>query len=66
MKLLRRHWFQIFISGLVLLFLVELALLATGDPNYVPSAILLGAFPVPVTFTTCLYERLPTDLCGSI
>jgi protease PrsW len=59
MKLLRRHWFQIFVSGLVLLFLVERTLVATGDPNYVPSAILLGAFLVPVTLTTYLYERLP-------
>jgi protease PrsW len=58
-KLLRRRWFQIFVSGLVLLFLVERTLVATGDPNYVPSAILLGAFLVPVTFTTYLYERLP-------
>jgi protease PrsW len=59
MRLLRRNWFQIFVSGLILLFLVERTLVATGDPNYVPSAILLGAFLVPVTFTTYLYERLP-------
>jgi len=59
MKLLRRHWLQIFLSGLILLLLVELALVLTGDPIYVPSAILLGAFLVPVTFTTYLYERLP-------
>jgi RsiW-degrading membrane proteinase PrsW (M82 family) len=56
---LRRRWFQIFISGLVLLYLVERTLLATSDPNYVPSVILLGAFLVPVTFVTYLYERLP-------
>ena len=59
LQLLRRRWLQIFVSGLVLLFLVERTLVATGDPNYVPSAILLGAFLVPVTFTTYLYERLP-------
>jgi RsiW-degrading membrane proteinase PrsW (M82 family) len=59
LRFLRRRWFQIFVSGLVLLFLVERTLVATGDPNYVPSAILLGAFLVPVTFTTYLYERLP-------
>jgi protease PrsW len=59
MEILRRRWFQIFISGVLLLFLVELTLVATGDPNYVPSAILLGAFLVPVTFVTYLYERLP-------
>jgi RsiW-degrading membrane proteinase PrsW (M82 family) len=55
----RRHWFQIFVSGLLLLFLVERSLVATGDPIYIPSAILLGAFLVPVTFATYLYERLP-------
>jgi RsiW-degrading membrane proteinase PrsW (M82 family) len=59
LRLLRRYWLQIFASGLFLLFLVERTLVATGDPNYVPSAILLGAFLVPVTFTTYLYERLP-------
>ena len=42
-----------------MLFLVERTLVATGDPNYIPSAILLGAFLVPVTFTAYLYERLP-------
>jgi protease PrsW len=59
MNLLRRHWFQILVSGLLLLLLVELALVLTGDPIYVPSALLLGAFLVPVTFTAYLYERLP-------
>jgi protease PrsW len=58
--LLRSRWLQILLSGLVLLFLVERTVVATGDPNYVPSAILLGAFLVPVTFTTYLYERLPS------
>jgi protease PrsW len=59
LRFLRRHWLQIFVSGLVLLFLVERTLVATANPNFVPSAILLGAFLVPVTFTTYLYERLP-------
>jgi RsiW-degrading membrane proteinase PrsW (M82 family) len=56
---LRRRWFQIFVSGLILLYLVERTLVATANPNYVPSVILLGAFLVPVTFVTYLYERLP-------
>jgi RsiW-degrading membrane proteinase PrsW (M82 family) len=59
MGLLRRRWLQLFASGLVLLFLVERTLVATGNPNYVPSVILLGAFLVPLTFLTYLYERLP-------
>jgi protease PrsW len=58
--LLRHRWLQLLLSGLVLLFLVERTLVATSDPNYVPSAILLGAFLVPVTFVTYLYERLPS------
>jgi len=50
---------RVFLSGLVLLILVERALVSTGNPDYVPSVILLGAFLVPVTFTTYLYGRLP-------
>ena len=60
MGLLRRRWLQILLSGLVLLFLVERTLVATCSPNYVPQRILLGAFLVPITFVTYLYERLPS------
>jgi RsiW-degrading membrane proteinase PrsW (M82 family) len=59
MKILRRRWFQILVGGLVLLYLLERTLLATHSLNYVPSVLLLGAFLVPVTFVTYLYERLP-------
>jgi RsiW-degrading membrane proteinase PrsW (M82 family) len=59
MGVLRWRWFQIFTSGLILLYLVERTLVATSNPNYVPSVILLGSFLVPVTFVTYLYERLP-------
>jgi RsiW-degrading membrane proteinase PrsW (M82 family) len=57
-RVLRRRWLQIFIGGLILLYLVELTLVATSNPIYVPT-ILLGAFLVPVTFLAYLYERLP-------
>jgi protease PrsW len=60
MGLLRRRWLQILLSGLVLLLLVERTLIVTSSLNYVPSVILLGAFLVPITFTTYLYERLPS------
>lgn len=59
MGILRRRWLQILLSGLILLYLVERTLVATHNPNYIPSAILLGAFLVPVAFTAYLYERLP-------
>jgi RsiW-degrading membrane proteinase PrsW (M82 family) len=57
---LRRRWLQVLVSGLVLLFFVERTLVATSNPNYVPSVILLGAFLVPISFVTYLYERLPS------
>ena len=60
MRILRHRWFQTFVSGLILLFLVERTFVATSNPNYIPSVILLGAFLVPVTFLAYLYERLPT------
>ena len=59
MRVLRHTWLQIFVGGLVLLYLLERTLLATQSLNYVPSVLLLGAFLVPVTFVTYLYERLP-------
>lgn len=59
MGFLGRRWFQIFVGGLVLLYLVERALLSTQDPTYIPSVLLLGAFLVPVVFVVYLYERLP-------
>src|SRR5215212_6682211 len=59
-SLLKRRWLQMLLSGFVLLVLVERTLIATSNPNYAPSVILLGAFLVPVTFVTYLYERLPS------
>lgn len=56
MGLLRRGWLRVFVGGLVLLFLVERTLVATSNPNFFPSVILLGAFLVPVTVLAYLYE----------
>ena len=64
MGLLRRRWLQILLSGIVLLVLVERALIATSNPIYAPSTILLGAFLVPITFVTYLYERLQSWRIG--
>jgi protease PrsW len=59
-NVLRRGWVQIFVGGLIMLCLVEWALVATGNPNYISSVIVLGAFLVPVTFVSYLLERLPS------
>ena len=45
-------------GGLTSLVLVEGALVATGNPNYVPSVIVPGVFLVPVTLVSYLYVRL--------
>lgn len=54
-----RTWFVLFISGIVLLAATDLAFLATSDPNYLPTVILLGASLVPVTFVVFIYQRVP-------
>jgi protease PrsW len=59
LRILRRRWVRTFAAGLVLLYLTEKVVVTTGNPNFVPSVILLGAFLVPVVFITYLYERLP-------
>jgi hypothetical protein len=61
--LLRRRWLQILLSGIVLLILVERTLIATSDPNYAPSVILLGAFLVPVTFVTYSTSSCRVGMC---
>jgi len=57
----RSGWFRLFLGGLALLLLVMWALASTGDPIYVPSVLLLGAFLVPVTLVAYLYERTPVS-----
>ena len=49
-RLLGQRWFQILGIGAALFFGSEQALKATGNPNFVPTVILLGAFVVPAAF----------------
>jgi hypothetical protein len=56
---LGRRWFQLFVSWLVLLYLVERVLVETRNPNFVPSALLLGAFLVPVIRRICREFPIP-------
>ena len=57
MKLPQR-WGQILVTGAVLFVASEQALRLTGNPNFFPTVILLGAFVVPVTFVTYFYEHV--------
>ncbi|MDO8567700.1 MAG: PrsW family intramembrane metalloprotease [Dehalococcoidales bacterium] len=55
----RQSWFLVLVSGLVLLVAADWALVATSNPNYLPTVILIGAFLVPVTFVVYTYGRVP-------
>lgn len=55
----RGRWWQLLLVGFVVLYGLERALIRTGNLNLVPSVILIGAFLVPTSFVTYLYERLP-------
>ncbi len=54
----RRHaWIAVLVVGVALFIAVERTLVATQNPNFVPSAILLGAAIVPAAFLTFVYGR---------
>jgi RsiW-degrading membrane proteinase PrsW (M82 family) len=57
-KLHRQRWFQLLMGGIILFIITEQSLRFTGNPNYFPTVILLGAFVVPVTFVTYFYEHV--------
>lgn len=55
-----RPWARIFVSGLVLWVLTVVVTFATGNPNLVPTLVLLGSFLVPVTFVFWAFARRDT------
>jgi RsiW-degrading membrane proteinase PrsW (M82 family) len=55
----KRGWFLVFIVGLALFFVAEEVLLVTANPHFIPTVILLGAFLVPLTFVTFIFEYEP-------
>jgi RsiW-degrading membrane proteinase PrsW (M82 family) len=54
---LRHAWLAVLVVGVGLFLAVERTLVATDNPNFVPSAILLGAAVVPAAFLTFVYGR---------
>src|SRR2546430_11957656 len=56
----RRPWLCIFASGLMLWVLTVVVTFITGNPNLVPTLVLLGSFLVPVTFVFWAFERRDT------
>jgi RsiW-degrading membrane proteinase PrsW (M82 family) len=53
----RFGWLVVLIAGVVLFEVVRRALRDTGNPNFVPSLILLGAAVMPATFVAFVYAR---------
>jgi protease PrsW len=53
----RRPWVRLFVTGLVLWLLTVVVTFATGNPNLVPTLVLLGSFLVPVTFVVWAFGR---------
>ncbi|HLH72815.1 MAG TPA: PrsW family glutamic-type intramembrane protease [Chloroflexota bacterium] len=56
LPLWRRTWWRVLIIGLILYGILAHLLASSGNPNLVPTVILLGAFLVPVTYVIYLYE----------
>jgi RsiW-degrading membrane proteinase PrsW (M82 family) len=56
----RRPWLRILLVGLALWVATVVVIFLTGNPNLVPTLVLLGSFLVPVTFVTWAFERRET------
>jgi RsiW-degrading membrane proteinase PrsW (M82 family) len=53
----RRTWLRVFLTGLALWILTVVITLLTGNPNLVPTLVLLGSFLVPVSFVLWAFGR---------
>src|ERR687886_976248 len=53
----RRTWLRMFLTGLVLWILTVVVTFVTGNPNLVPTLVLLGSFLVPVSFVVWAFGR---------
>lgn len=56
LRAFRQGWLQILAVGITLFAVTSLVLRATGNPNLLPTVILLGALVVPVTFVVYFYQ----------
>lgn len=57
MRFPRSQWFRLLVGGTLLFFVVEQSLKYTGNPNLVPTVLLLGSFVVPVSFIAFFYNQ---------
>ena len=52
-----RAWLRVFLTGFVLWILTVVVTMATGNPNLIPTLVLLGSFLVPVSFVVWAFGR---------
>jgi len=57
MGFLRQRWFLVLVVGGILFLATEQALRMTGNPNFFPTVLLIGAFVVPISFVTYIFQR---------
>lgn len=57
MYFLKSYWFRLLVGGILLFFIVEQSLKYTGNPNLIPTVLLLGSFVVPVSFIAFFYNQ---------
>jgi protease PrsW len=55
-----RPWLRILLVGLGLWLATVVVTFLTGNPNLIPTLVLLGSFLVPVTFVAWAFERRDT------
>jgi RsiW-degrading membrane proteinase PrsW (M82 family) len=55
-----RMWLRVFVVGLGLWAATLVVIFLTGNPNLIPTLVLLGSFLVPVTFVAWAFERRGT------
>ncbi|MBQ0906731.1 PrsW family intramembrane metalloprotease [Micromonospora sp. U21] len=58
--MIRRPWLRILSVGLALWIATIVVIFLTGNPNLVPTLVLLGSFLVPVTFVAWAFQRRET------
>ena len=56
---MRKHaWLVVFTVGIILFFATEGAQVMTGNPNFLPTILLLGSFLIPVVFVIYFYDHV--------
>jgi hypothetical protein len=66
-RLPRGTWLGVLVVGAGLFELLQQALIATKNPNLVPSLILVGSVAIPGAFVAFIYSRRPPyDVPGGV